>query len=138
MSKATVVRIFVGSVLALFGGLFLSFAAMIAASATGALVMSGPDVTGVENSAFGWSMVGLAIVGFIAMVGGAIGQLLAWIGAVINTAQLPDKTWFVVLLILGLLSFGFVAVLAYVLVGPDGTVPSSSRASTPGRFVPTA
>jgi len=36
------------------------------------------------------------------------------------TAQLEDKTWFLVLLVLGLLSFGFFAMIAYVLAGPDG------------------
>jgi hypothetical protein len=57
----------------------------------------------------------------IAIVGGAIGQFIAWIGAVVNTSRLEDKTWFVVLLVLGLLSFGFIAMLVYVLAGPDGT-----------------
>jgi hypothetical protein len=45
---------------------------------------------------------------------------VAWIGALINTAQLPDKAWFVLLLVLGLLSFGFIAMVAYVIAGPDG------------------
>jgi hypothetical protein len=39
----------------------------------------------------------------------------------LNTSMLEDKTWFLVLLVLGLLSFGFVAMLVYVLVGPDGS-----------------
>jgi hypothetical protein len=71
------------------------------------------------------------------MLGGATGQLVAWIGAVINTAQLQDKTWFLVLLLLGVLSFGFIAMVFYVLAGPDGaaqqpgetlTVSSAGRA----------
>ena len=53
---------------------------------------------------------------------GALAGLVAWIGAVLNTAQLEDKTWFIVLLVLGLLSFGFVAMIAYVIAGPDGTL----------------
>ncbi len=121
MSKSTITRVFVGSLLAIFGGLILAFAAVITASATGSLIMNGPDVTGVQNTTLAWTMVGLMILGGLAMVAGCFGQFVAWIGAVINTARLADKTWFIVLLLLGLLSFGFVAMLAYVIAGPDGT-----------------
>ena len=48
-------------------------------------------------------------------------------GALLNTAQLEDKTWFIVLLVLGLLSFGLVAMIAYVIGGPDGTGPARSE-----------
>jgi hypothetical protein len=37
----------------------------------------------------------------------AVAHFVAWIGAVLNTAQLPDKTWFVVLLVVGLLGLVF-------------------------------
>ncbi len=121
MSKSTVTRLFVGSLLAIVGGLVLAFAALIAAGATGSFTMSGPDITGVQNTTLGWTMVGLMILGGLAIMAGAFGQFVAWIGAVINTARLSDKTWFVVLLVLGLLSFGFIAMLAYVIAGPDGT-----------------
>ena len=53
------------------------------------------------------------------MLGGIIAGIVAWIGALLNTVQLPDKTWFVLLLVLGLLSFGFFAMVAYVIAGPD-------------------
>ena len=64
----------------------------------------------------------------LAIIGGSLGQFVAWIGAVVNTARLDDKTWFVVLLVLGLLSFGFIAMLVYVLAGPDGTAPRPASA----------
>jgi hypothetical protein len=38
----------------------------------------------------------------------------------LNTAELTDKTWFIILLVLGLFSFGLVAMIAYVIAGPDG------------------
>ena len=66
---------------------------------------------------------GLALLGLLGIVAGGIGQFVAWIGAVVNTSRLDDKTWFVVLLVLGLLSFGFIAMLVYVLAGPGGTAP---------------
>lgn len=121
MTKATVTNFFVGGLIAVFAGLFLAIVAVWAAFAAGEFVLDGPDVTGVQFTAFGWSMTGLMIVGGFAMVGGAIAGLVAWIGALINTAQLEDKAWFVLLLVLGLLTFGFIAMLAYVIAGPDGT-----------------
>jgi hypothetical protein len=121
MSKLTVTKLFVGSLIAIVGGVVLLVAAVLLALANGSFVMSGPNVTGINPSAFTWTMVGLASVGILATVGGAIGQFVAWIGAVINTSRLDDKTWFIVLLVLGLLSFGFIPMLVYVLVGPDGT-----------------
>ena len=121
MSKSTVTKLFVASLIAIVGGLALLITGGLLAYANGTFVMSGPDVTGVNWSAFTASMLGLAIVGVLAMIGGAIGQFVAWIGAVLNTSRLEDKTWFILLLVLGLLSFGFIAMLVYVLAGPDGT-----------------
>ena len=127
MTKATVTRIFVGSLVAIVGGVVVIVAGGLLMLANGTLTMSGPDVTGFQPSAAGWSMIGLILVGVLAAVGGAIGQFVAWIGAVINTSRLEDKTWFILLLVLGLLSFGFVAMLVYVLAGPDGTHPERRR-----------
>ena len=132
MSKSNITKLFVGSLIAVVGGLVVLLVGVWLASANSALIMSGSDVTGIESSPFAWSMVGLAMVGIIAMIGGAIGQFVAWIGAVINTAYLEDKTWFVLLLVLGLLSFGFVAMLIYVIAGPDGTKATRIARSAPG------
>ena len=138
MTKSTVTRLFVGSVIAVAAGLVLGLAAVIVAFGSNSLVMSGPDVVGIEPTAFAWSMVALAVVGVLAIVGGAIGGLVSWIGALLNTAELEDKTWFVLLLILGILSFGLVAMIAYVIAGPDGTkqgCPVPRRPETPSRVV---
>jgi hypothetical protein len=54
-------------------------------------------------------------------IAGSIGAVVAWVGALLNTAQLDDKTWFVVLLVLGLFSFGWLATAAYVIAGPDSS-----------------
>jgi hypothetical protein len=121
MYKPTVVKLFVGSVIAVVAGILLAFGAVWAAYASGAFVMSGPDVIGIDPTPFAWTMVGLAILAALAMLGGFIGGLVSWIGALLNTAELEDKTWFVLLLVLGLLSFGLVAMIAYVIAGPDGT-----------------
>jgi hypothetical protein len=121
MSKATVVKVFVGSVIAVIAGLLLAFAAVWVGYANGVFVMHGPGVVGVEATPFVWAMVGLGLVAMLAMIGGFIGGLVSWIGALLNTAQVEDKTWFILLLVLGLLSFGVMAMIAYVIAGPDGT-----------------
>jgi len=135
MSKPTITKLFVGSLIAIFGGVVLAVIGGLAIVASGTLVMSGPDVVGWTPTTYTWSMVAIAAIGGLTIVAGAFGQFVAWIGAVLNTAHLEDKTWFIVLLVLGLVSFGFIAMLIYVIAGPDGTRPavatSTYRAPTP-------
>jgi hypothetical protein len=57
---------------------------------------------------------------------------VSWIGALLNTWQLEDKLWFGALLVGGLLGLGVVAMIAYVLAGPDGTTQSVARPSIAG------
>jgi hypothetical protein len=127
MTKPTITRLFVGSLIAIVGGVVLLLAGVLAAVASGALVTSGSEVTGFEPSAVGWTTVGFVLVGVLVTIGGAIGQFVAWIGAVVNTSRLDDKLWFILLLVLGLMSFGLIAMLVYVLAGPDGTQPQVRR-----------
>ena len=132
MSKSTVTRLFVGSLLALVAGIVLAATGIALALASGALITSGPDVTGVDATRFTAGAIVLMTIGGLGIVGGAIGQFVAWLGAVINTARVEDKTWFILLLVLGLLSFGLIAMLIYVLAGPDGTRPAVDRAAYSG------
>jgi hypothetical protein len=127
MSKSTITRLFVGSVVAILAGIFIAAVGFSLAFAAGAFVVSGSDVTAVEPTRFTVAAILTIIVGGLGIVGGAIGQFVAWIGAVVNTSRLEDKTWFILLLVLGLLSFGFIAMLVYVLAGPDGTRPAADR-----------
>lgn len=127
MTKSTVTRLFVGSLIAIVGGIILLATGILLGFANGAFLMSGHDVSGIQPTPFAWSMVGLGVLGILAMLGGGIGQFVAWIGAVLNTSRLEDKTWFILLLVLGLLSFGFVPMVIYLLIGPDGTTSSGHR-----------
>jgi hypothetical protein len=122
MSKPIIVRFFAGSVIAIVAGLMLMFVAGWLAFASDALVLDGPDVVGAQANGWTVAMIVVGGVALIAIVGGWIGGLVSWIGALLDTAQLEDKTWFVLLLVLGLLSFGLVAMIAYVIAGPDGTM----------------
>ena len=132
MTKSTVTRIFIGSLFAIAGGVALHAAGLFLAYVNGTFIMRGPDVVGIHPSAFTWSMAGLGVVGVLAVVGGALAQFLAWIGAVLNTSRLEDKTWFIVLLLLGLLSFGFIAMIVYLVAGPDGTRQSAEQTNPLG------
>jgi hypothetical protein len=136
MTKAMVTKTFLGSLIAIVAGVLVVVMGFIIALATGTLVMEGPDVTGFELSSTAPAAFGLAAIGVLGIVAGGIGQFVAWIGAVINTSRLDDKTWFIVLLVLGLLSFGFIAMLVYVLAGPDGTAlpTETSRGPSAGHL----
>ena len=136
MTKSMVTKIFLGSLIAIVAGVFVVAVGFIIAMSTGTLVMEGPDITGFELSSTAPAAFGLALIGVLGIVAGGIGQFVAWIGAVVNTSRLDDKTWFVVLLVLGLLSFGFIAMLVYVLAGPDGTAlpKEASGRQAPGQI----
>ena len=127
MSKATVTRLFIGSVIAATAGAILAVAAVWVAIANDVFVMSGNDIVGIQGSTLAWSMLGLAVVGGLAIAGAMIGGLVSWIGALLNTSQLESKAWFLVLLLLGIFSFGLVAMIAYVVAGPDGTRQTAPR-----------
>ena len=119
MSKSVITRLFVGGLVALIAGVVAATFCVFWAFASGGFVVSGHDVVGVNGTGFTWTLVGLIVASGFVMLGGIIAGIVAWIGALLNTVQLPDKTWFVLLLVLGLLSFGFFAMVAYVIAGPD-------------------
>jgi Sigma-70, region 4 len=70
------------------------------------------------------------------VAGGVLGQLFAWIAAVINTAKLEEKTWVLGLVVLGLLSFGFAALVAYMIGAPDESEDAHRRGALPDRRLP--
>jgi hypothetical protein len=123
MTKSMVNKIFIGSLMTIVAGVFVVAVGFLLALSTGTLVMEGPDVTGFALSSTAPAAFSLAFVGVLGILAGGIGQFVAWIAALMNTSRLTDKTWFVVLLVLGILSFGFIPMLIYVLAGPDGTAP---------------
>ena len=136
MRKSTINRVFWGSLIALFGGLVLLVVTAGLAYANGSFVMDGPDVVGIDATPFGWAMITGAAVAVLVIIGAAVTQFVAWVGAVLNTAQLESKTWFLVLLLTGLLSFGSVAMLVYVIAGPQDAMapvlaPQTSRTNQP-------
>ena len=119
MSKSVIAKWFYGSLIGLVGGLVLLGVAGGLAVANHVFIMNGSDVTGVRSSALGWTLLGIMGFGILVICASAVAQFVAWIGAVLNTAGLPDKGWFIVLLVVGLLGFPFIVTLIFVITGPD-------------------
>jgi hypothetical protein len=130
MSKKNVTRLFVGAVVAVGAGLVLGVAALWVALASDAIDVGGSDVIDVNGGSGAWTAVALVIVASLVILGGTIAAVVSWIAALLNTWQLEDKTWCASLLALGLLGFGVVAMIAYVVAGPDGTKEGGRRVAS--------
>jgi hypothetical protein len=126
MSKSAITRLFVGAILAVVAGVIIALVAVVQAIASGVVTIGGAAIVTVNGGPFAGTLIWL-VVASAAMAVGTLAALVAWIGALLNTVQLEDRTWFVVLLVLGLFSFGWIAMLAYVLFGPDSTSPRLAR-----------
>ena len=132
MSKATVTKLFIAGLIAVAAGAVVMVIAVGAAFASDVFVMNGPNVVGVNGSPLAFTLLGVAVIGGLTIIGGAIAGFVSWIGALLNTSQLQSKTWFLVLLLLGIFNLGFFAMIAYVIAGPDGTrraAPHAAQAS---------
>jgi hypothetical protein len=127
MSKATVTKLFIGGGLAIIAGAILAIAAVWFAIANNVFVMNGSDIVGLRGNSLAWTLLGLGIVGALAIMGGLIAGLVSWIGALLNTWQLESKAWFIGLLLLGIFNFGFFAMVAFIVAGPDGPADAAVR-----------
>jgi hypothetical protein len=125
MSKTTITRLFIAANVAIVVGVVLALATVVAALANGVISIGGPNVVTIDGEVFAGASGWLLLAGLVA-AGGAIAAVASFIGALFNTWQLDDKTWFVALLALGLFSFGWVAMVAYVVAGPDSSTPDDS------------
>lgn len=121
MTKRTVTRLWLAGL-----GLFV-FGAIIVGSGVGVMFANGGTWSGEPyhsdfyptlNGLF-WGSVAMMTTGGVLFVIGGILQFIAWIGAMVNTARSVDKTWFVLLLVLGLIGLQFVIMIAYLVAGPD-------------------
>lgn len=127
MSKTTVTWIFLGGLVATVAGTMFAIVVVLAAITGGVVEITGTEIVGVDGATLVWAIVGL-VVATVAIVGGSLAMLASWIGALINTLQLDDKAWFFLLLVLGVFSFGILAMIAYIVAGPDSTRPTPEQA----------
>ena len=98
MSKATVTRFFIGGLLAVLTGAIVAVAAVWVAIANDVFVMDGPNIVGITGGTLNIALAGLGIVGAAAVLAGFVAGLVAWVGALLNTAQIANKAWFIALL----------------------------------------
>jgi hypothetical protein len=132
VSKSTVTRLFLSGLIAAAAGAVVIIATVSLAFANGVFVMDGSKVVDIQQSGLAFGLLGFTIIGGLVIAGGAIAGLVSWIGALINTWHVESKAWFVGLLLLGIFNFGFFAMIAYVLAGPDGKrIASASVATAP-------
>lgn len=132
MSKASISRLFLAAVVAVAAGLAVALGSLVAAIAGGVVTIGGPSVVTVDGEVIAGSLPWLLIAALLA-AGGAIAAVASWIGALLNTWQLEDKTWFVALLALGLVSLGWIATITYVIAGPDADAGLSGPGDAAGR-----
>lgn len=140
MTKSTITKTWIAGLIVIAVGLLvggISLALMLAYGGTFQPAPSGngQDFVPSMDGTF-WMAVSFMILGFTVAAAGALVQLVAWIGALVNTYPLQDKVWFVVLLVGGLLSLafgvvGFAVMVAYLIAGPDGTAIHEPRLPTP-------
>lgn len=118
MSRSVIAKLFYGSLAAIVLAIVLIAVAVGLVIATSSLLMDGPDVVGVR-APFGGVLFALAAVASLLLIVASVAQLVAWIGALIETAALENKTWFVILLVTGILGLVLIPMLVYLLAEPD-------------------
>jgi len=127
MFKSTVTRLFLGGLIAAAAGVVVIIAAVSVAFANNVFVMEGTRVVDIQETGLAFGLLGITLIGALAVIGGAITGLVSWIGALLNTWQVESKAWFVGLLLLGIFNFGFFAMIAYLIAGPDGKRVAAAR-----------
>lgn len=140
MTKTAVTRTWLGGVIGLAAGLVIvgiSVGLMLAYAGHFTAAPSGNGYDFVPTyDGFFWTTIGFTVLGSVVAFAGGIVQLVAWVGAMVNTNRLVDKTWFTILLLGGLVGLifapiGFATMVAYVVGGPDGmAVPQGQPTSS--------
>lgn len=151
MTKPTITKTWIAGLAVLAGGLVVAIvgvALMLAYGGTFTPVAgNGSSYTFVPTlDSFFWTTVVVIVAGAVLAGVGGIIQLAAWIGALVNSYRIPDKTWFTVLLLGGVfgLAFGligFAVMVAYVIAAPDGRLyatPEALPAQRQSTLSPTA
>ena len=141
MTKSQITKAWVGGLVTFAAGIILALVGvfvMLAFGGTFTQVGSNPNNYTFTPDLTGTFWIGVCVIvvgGLIALAGGIV-QLGAWVGALVDSYRLVDRTWFVVLLVGGLLSLviapaGFAAMLAYVIAAPESSVRPQTAAPPP-------
>jgi hypothetical protein len=125
MTKSNITRLFAGAITAVVVGSIIGIVGVVAALANGAVVIRGSEVVTLSGGPFAWAIAALLVASLL-LVAGTVAAVASWVGALLNTYRLDDKTWFVVLLVTGIVSLGWVAMIVYVFAGPDSTAQDAT------------
>ncbi|HJW21187.1 MAG TPA: hypothetical protein VJ506_02035 [Candidatus Limnocylindrales bacterium] len=129
MSKAAIARLFKVAVAFVVTGAVSGAAVWIWAVANGAIALGGPQFVTFNPATIGGAIVGLTVASLLTSAG-TVAAVVSWAGALLNTSRLENKTWFITLLGLGLVSLGWVAMIAYIVKGPEDASLAATRAAT--------
>ena len=88
MSKATVTRLFIASLIAFGAGAIVAVLAIGIAVANDVFVMAGNDIAAIQGGALAWALIGVAVAGSLAAAGGVITGFIACSGALLHTSLL--------------------------------------------------
>lgn len=149
MTKSTVTKTWIAGLVVLAAGLVAAMVGVALMLAYGGTFTQATDPNQMkfvpDYSGFFWTTIWVIVLGGILAAVGGIVQLAAWIGALVNSYLLPDKTWFAVVLIGGVLGLafgliGFGAMVAYVIAAPDGALYRKPQIPTaaPSALAPTS
>lgn len=129
MRKPVIVKVFLASVIIFAASIVL--AVLATALGVGNLVMSGPDVTGYDFTASGIVAVTIAAIAVIAALGAIVLYLVAWVGAMVNAAQLAQPLWLLIVLLTGVFGVGLAGMIAYAIGAPDSIEERQSESAAP-------
>jgi hypothetical protein len=128
VSKPAITRLFGVAITLVVAGVVTGTVGVIAALANGAVAFGGPQFVTINVGSAAWAIAALLAASLCGAVG-TVAAIASWAGALRNTSRLEDKTWFLVLLVSGLISLGWIAMIAYALRGPDSTVVGVANAA---------
>jgi hypothetical protein len=147
MTKSLITKTWIGGLITFAAGIVVTIVGvflMLAYGGTFAQVAGNPNnyTFTPDINGFFWTTVMLIVIGGLVGLIGSIAQLVAWIGGLVNSFKLTDKTWFAVLLAGGVLALGFAPIgfavmLAYVVTAPDGYTEAQLPTPSP-KLAPTA
>jgi hypothetical protein len=119
MSRRAIRRRFLAGLVGLLLGLALGACSLALGNAAGMYVLEQGAIVGVRLTSLGYVAVAVAAGAALTLVGGLLAVVIAWSAAMANARAAMSRRWFVGLVVLGVPTFGVLAVLAYVTAGPD-------------------
>ena len=142
MTKSVITKVWIGGLAVFAAGIVVAIVAVFLMLAYGGTFTQMAGTTNYDfvpnMNGFFWVTVGLIVAGGLSGLVGSIAQFVAWIAGLINSYALPEKVWFLVLLVGGVLSLafapiGFGVMIAYVIAAPDSTTYRHAQMPVPAQ-----